>query len=1098
MFTDIVGFTALTQQDEPLALELLDEHRQKIRPLLAQHRGREVKTLGDGFLVEFPDAADAVRCGVEIQRIFFDRNRRFPKKRIDLRIGIHAGEVIPQGDDVLGDTVNVASRIVPMSDPGGICLSRVTLEDLGGAPSYPCTPLGPAQLKGIALPVALFRVDLPWRATPGGPGPLSETTLGRWDPGVQESPFVGRVYEIDQLQTFVDSIPQGKGGALFLCGEAGTGKSRLGRETRAYAFLRGVRTLTATSTEIHGGVPYAPWLQLLRRVVREEPGDRLARMCGPYAGDIAKLVPETLEKIGPVPSVPSGDPAEERLRLFDGVTGFLLALAKDQPLLLFVEDLGWADAASLQLLHHLLRNLGGAPIGFLGTYRPVEVPGPTPLGHFLEGLNRERLLRTVTLGGLGPTEVARLADHILGNGGITPSLRDMIYDRTGGNPFFVEEVVREIVREKGLTRTSNGWSLSREGGIRVPSSVRSILEERLRGFDLPTREVLQTAAVAGQEFDLGVLERVVPMTPEELAGRLDSVREAGFLREERRKGGRIVYTFHDRQLRDLLYDDLSLAGRRARHLRIARGMEVEFPDGRGEHLDELAHHFLEGSDPQKSLEYALRAAEQASGVYAHEAAADHLRVALDLLESHPDPEMRLKVLERIGSVYAALGDTPHAVQRWKELAETYEAGSAAARAGDVYRRIALTYWESSNDAASFFESAERALRLLRPLPAGPELARVCSELAMGYFWFGRAADGRRMSEEAVRLADDLHLEDIEASALLNLAAISSLREIDSARGYLARWKDLRHVGGPEDRPLALPFGEYLQVAELQEGLTGDSRVALRWYDALIETSHSARFFSQEMIGRYMAAGTGGVDRMRRECDAILALHEKFGLPLIDVIEQRLAWRRFFDGEFEAALEAYTAAAAQTERNAPQYLGLWLLQHDQASMLMDLGRPEEAFELLVRSRRSAEQHGLPMILTFSVLDTLLRLLQVSLQLGREEMASATYRDLDALLTPLDHDLGRAFRAWGQALWNGHRQDWPAAMAEFDRSIESWKQVYEPVNLARTLRDLADACQQCGQIARARATLEEVAQLYAEMGAARHVAMTRSVLESLTAG
>lgn len=1096
MFTDIVGFTALTQQDEPLALDLLDEHRQKVRPLLTQHGGREVKTLGDGFVVEFADTLAAVQCGVEIQQTFFERNRHFPAKRIDLRIGIHAGEVTPQGDDVLGDTVNLASRIVPMSEPGGVCISRVVLEDVGERLAHSCTPLGPAQLKGVAVPVPLFRVDLPWRAASTSQELVPEPPLGRWDPGAQENPLVGRSEEVDRLQTFVDSIPQGKGGALFLCGDAGVGKSRLARETRSYAFLRGVRTLAATSTEIHGGVPYAPWLQLLRRVVREAPADHLVRLCGPYAGDLAKLVPEVMEKIGPLRPLPSGDPAQERLRLFDGVTGFLLALARDQPLLLFVEDLGWADPASLQLLHHLLRNLEGAPVGFLGTYRPTEASGRSPLSQFLEGLNRDRLLQTLSLGGLGPAEVAKLADRILGDGGIAPALRDMIYQSTGGNPFFVEEVLREIVREGGLSRTPSGWDLRREGGIRIPSSVRSILEERLQGFDSPTRDILSTAAVVGQEFDLAVLERIVAITADQLARRLDALREAGLLREERRKGGRIVFTFRDRQLRGMVYDDLSLAGRRARHLRIARAIEAEFPDGRGDHLDELARQFLEGGDPQKSLEYALRAAERASGVYAHEAAADHLREALGLLESHPDPELRLTVLDRLGSVYAALGDTERAVHCWKELAEGYEARSAPAQAGDAYRRIAMTYEESTNDAASFFQYAESALRLLAPLPAGPELARLYSELTTGYFWFGRATEGRQMCEAAARLAADLRLVDIEARAHLNLAATSSIRETASARSHLARWKELRQVNSPEERPLLLPFEEYLLVAELEGSLSGDYRVSLRWYDSLIETSHSARFFQQEMVGRYMAAGTGGIERMRKECDAIVNLHEKFGLTIVDVVEQRLAWRRFYDGDLEGGLDAYAAAATQTARNAPRYLGLWLHAHDQAAMLMDLNRPADAFELLKQSKGSAEQNRLPLILTFNVLDTYLRLLEVSLQLGEEEVASRTFRELKDLVALLDHDLARAFSAWAKALWSAREQNWPDALADFHRSVESWKRLDEPVSLARVLHDLAGAYKRSGDSSKARSTLEQVAAMFTEMGAERHAEMIRSELTTLS--
>ncbi len=1095
MFTDMVGFTSLTQHDEPLALRLLEEHRQLVRPLVAAHGGREVKTIGDAFMVEFQSALEAAQCGVEIQRTFFDRNQRPGTQRIDLRIGIHVGEVVPQAGDVFGETVNLASRIVPMAEPGGVCISRAVFDQVRAKLPLSYTQLGPASLKGVHLPVHLYRIEVPWRVLPIPREPVETISFTRWDSGVRETPLVDRIEEVDRLHEFADSTAQGKGEALFLSGEAGIGKSRLARETQSYAVLRGVRTLTAVCMEVHGGVPYGPWLQLLRRVVREEPGDNLLRLCGPFAGDLCKIVPEITEKTGPLAQLPPGDPAQERLRFFDVVTEFFLALAKDQPLLLLFEDLGWADPGSLQLLHHVIRNLGRVPVGILGTFRPVEISGGTPLGRFLGELNRDRLLQSVSLLGMGLPSVAQLAHGILGEEGIAASFQELVYRKTGGNPFFVEEILQEVIRGGRLVRTPKGWDLKTEGGISFPPTVRNILEERLHGLEPDTLAILRIAAVMGQEFDLGVLERTVDQNTEELSDRLDAVLRAGLLTEERRKGDRTVYVFRDRQLREVIYDDLSLVRRRSHHLKTARAIESEFADSLEDHLDELAHHFLEGSDPQKSLDYALRAAERAFQVHAHEAAANHYGVALELLESHPDPGLRRKVLERLGSAGLALGETDRAVQCWKDLAQSYEASSAPIPAGDVYRRIAMAFWESGNDASSFFRYCETALQILRAQPPSAELARLLSEVASGYFWFGRAAEGRRMCEEAVRLATDLGQIEIQAAAHLNLAATSGIANIESARTHFARWKELRGVDRPEDH-LSLRFNECLQVAAIQEGLSGDGRTGLRWYDAMIQRSHEARFFSQEAIGRYMAAGTGDVERMRRECDAILMLHEKFGIPLIDVIEQRLAWRRFYDGDFEGAFDTYATAAGQTARNAPEYLGLWLHSHDMGAMLMDLGRNEEALDLLQRSKESAERNNFPLCLTFMVLDTFLRLLQVSLKLGREQTASTTFRELIEILSPLRHDLAGAIGAWAEALWAAHQRDWGSALGHFRRSVELWKRLDDRLNIARTLRDLATVYQQRGEMAEARAALGEVVILFDEMGALRHADIVRSELQLLT--
>lgn len=1092
MFTDMVGFTALTQRDEPLALSLLDEHRALVRPLFTRFRGREVKTIGDGFMVEFSDALDAAECAVEVQRTLSERNRTSPAGPITLRIGIHLGPVVPEGGDLLGDTVNLSSRILPMAEPGGICLSNAVFEQIGTRLPYPCTKLGPAALKGVRLPVTLYRVEIPWPVPTGPTGATREPPVRPWEFAERESPLVDRVEEIQRLHAFTDTIPEGKGAAMFLSGDAGSGKSRLAREAQAYATLHGIRNLTAVCTEVHSGVPYAPWVHLLRRVVREEPREHLLRLCGYFAADLAKVVPEISEKTGPLAQLAPGGPAEERLRFYDGVSEFFLAFARDQPLLLFFEDIDWADPASLQLLHHFLRSATGSAIGVLGTYRPVAVSGPTPLGRFLGELNRDRRLQSVALSGMSPPSVGQLGRGMLGEE-VSSSLADLIHRKTGGNPFFVEEVFQEVIRGGAIVRTTDGWNLKPESEISLPSSVRGVLEERLQGLDPTTLDVLQWASVVGQEFDAAVLNRVVEAGEDQLSGWMDAALRAGLLKEERRKGGRTVYVFRDRPVHEVIYDGLTTVRRRSHHLKVARAIESEFAGGIDDHLEELANHFRQAGDLPKAVDYLVRAAEHASKVYAHEVAADRYRETLELLRSSGDAGGRGRILERLGAAHYALGETERAVECWNEAARASEEAPDLLRAADLYRRIALAYWESGNDAHSFFRYCDAAFRRFRSHPPGPELSRFCAEAAYGFFWFGRAEEGRRLCEEALALSTHLGRTETEALALLSLAGTSSITDLAAARQHFERWKELRGVAEPESRP-PLSFDEYLQVAALQEALTGNSRAALRWYDALIQSSHEARFFSQEAMARYMAAGTSGVERMRDECDAILTLSQKFGVPIIDVIEQRLAWRRFYDGDFEGAFEAYRVAAEKTARSAPEYLGQWLHAHDLGSMLMELGRDREARDLLGQAKEAARRSNLPLVLTWSILDTYLRLLQVDLRLGREDSAETVFHELKGILATLDHDLAKAVAAQADGLWAGHLKDWPGAVAHLERSVATWRTLDDQLNLAYALQDLALACQRRGTGGKARAAWQEALNLFERMRAPRHAAIVRSRMSS----
>src|SRR4029079_713650 len=178
MFTDMVGYSALSQRDEKLAQELLEEHRRLLREIFPRFHGTEIKTIGDAFLVEFGSALEAAQCAIEIQRALAKRDADEPAERqIQLRIGIHIGDVIHRGDDVYGDGVNIASRIEPLANPGGICLSMDVERQIRNAVETRFEKLAPTELKNISVPMDLFRIVLPWE-TKASPW-KSETESGQ-------------------------------------------------------------------------------------------------------------------------------------------------------------------------------------------------------------------------------------------------------------------------------------------------------------------------------------------------------------------------------------------------------------------------------------------------------------------------------------------------------------------------------------------------------------------------------------------------------------------------------------------------------------------------------------------------------------------------------------------------------------------------------------------------------------------------------------------------------------------------------------------------------------------------------------------------------
>src|SRR5438094_9562756 len=166
MFTDMIGYAALGQKNESLSLALVEEQRRLIRPILNRHNGREVKTIGDGFLVEFSSAMDAVRCAYDIQRTTREFNVSAPaEQKLHLRIGVHLGDVVESQGDISGDAVNIASRIEPLAEDGGVCLTRQVYDQVRNKFELPLTSLGPRSLKNLSSSVEVYKMIMPWDAT---------------------------------------------------------------------------------------------------------------------------------------------------------------------------------------------------------------------------------------------------------------------------------------------------------------------------------------------------------------------------------------------------------------------------------------------------------------------------------------------------------------------------------------------------------------------------------------------------------------------------------------------------------------------------------------------------------------------------------------------------------------------------------------------------------------------------------------------------------------------------------------------------------------------------------------------------------------------
>jgi DNA-binding CsgD family transcriptional regulator len=584
------------------------------------------------------------------------------------------------------------------------------------------------------------------------------------------SPFVGREDELRQLQEAFERAERGEGALVMLVGEPGIGKTAVCQQLCRFALATGGRALVGHCYE-EGSfrAPYQPFVEVFETHLRECETD-IAEL-GSGAADLARMVPTLRERLNITPR-PAGDPEEDRWRLLQAATDLLRNGAAKQPLVIVLEDLHDADRGTLDLLLYLARNLHGARILAMGTYRDVEVDRAHPLSAALSKLHRAGNVARLQLRGLSTEEVHRLLAET-SQQTIPEPFAELVQRQTEGNPLFVHETLRFVI-EEGLVERRDG-ALRRVGDRtlagRIPEGLRDAVGKRLSRLTDTTNRVLSVAAVVGCEFQLDVLRRVLGASDEELEAALEEALAAAIIEERSVVGATITYHFGHAFFRQTLYDEI-VAPRRIRlHQLVARSLEAVHGAALEEHAAELAEHYAfssDRSDLAKAVHYAVLAARRAADVFAYGDAARQLEralVVLDLADS-VDRSKRCDLLLALGEALWPAGETDRVITRVAP-----DALALAERLGDRSRsfracRLALDclYAQGAAVISSQREYLGWAELAHRHTTAG-SIERLYADLALtqGGIWSTdrhRRQEARAFQLEALALARQHH--DAEA------------------------------------------------------------------------------------------------------------------------------------------------------------------------------------------------------------------------------------------------------------------------------------------------------------------------------------------------
>jgi class 3 adenylate cyclase/tetratricopeptide (TPR) repeat protein len=643
LFADIKGSMELIQGTDPEdARRILDPTVEAMMKAVHRYEGTVNKVLGDGIMALFgapiaheDHAVRACYAALAMQTAVSEMSEQVRRRfgvEVQVRTGIHSGEVVVRtiGNDLtmdydaIGMTTHLASRMEQLALPGTIRITADTLRLAEGLVQV--RPLGPIPVKGMSQPVDIFELT----------GAAQGRTRLQASAAAGFTRFVGREREMDSLNTALERARTAMGQLVGVVGEPGVGKSRL-----YYEFVHSHRALNwlvlESGSVSHGkATAYLPLIDLLKHYFQIDSADDGRRIREKITGKVLAL-DETLRPTLPAflamldvpvddPAWTDGEPALRRKRTFDACRALLLREAQMQPTIVVFEDLHWMDSESLAFVDSLVESLPKAALLLLVNFRP----------EFRGNWNAKSYYTHIRIDPLPPKGAAELLQDRLGDDSSLRALRELLIERTQGNPFFLEESARTLIESGALIGSRGDYRLVAPlTAIALPVTVQSVLAARIDRLGPEDKRLLQSASVIGKDFALNLLGEIADTDTDTLQRGLDNLQAAEFIYETR-LFPEPEYTFKHALTHDVAYSGLLAERRLALHANILEAIERLHAGRLVEHIDRLAYHAARSQVWRKAHTYGLQAGRKALAQSANRASLEAFQGALAALDHLPE------------------------------------------------------------------------------------------------------------------------------------------------------------------------------------------------------------------------------------------------------------------------------------------------------------------------------------------------------------------------------------------------------------------------------------------------------------------------------
>lgn len=831
LFMDIVGYSLLSGAKQVQVVKTLQNIVERINSVFHTTQKPIFIPAGDGLVISFFDYPEnPLKYAIEITKMLRQDDSILDGSSIPLRMGMHAGPVyfvedIRQQDNLAGAGINIAQRVMDCGDVGHILASKAICEIIADAKCKYRNlihPIGKYLVKH-EIELELYniwddeignpnhppqkqianRASVPLRdademiRTPGTDdetipriAAVETTFLERGDLATSKqskilhhAPLTGRIEELNELKKLLQSAIAGKGRLVLLAGEAGIGKTRLSEELMTYAESDGVICLSGACLYQENTAPYLPFIDALREYFLRAKNDF---GFSPEHENIEEIIlqktPELASMIGTgnmsdlpqTSSTANLDYELAKMRMFKNIYDVFCGISESTPLFLFIDDVQWADFATLHLLHYIAQRIGESRILLLASYRPEDLHGEGSDTHQLvdviQRMSRENLFEEIKLKRLSIGDVQSLAKSVFTPSDFRSEFLRSLFDETEGNPLFVLETLKLIWERGMIVQQDDGWTIGQLKAIPMSKRLHDVVMRRIDCLDEEERELLECAAVVGGKFNSSVLAHLTELRRIKLLrilGKLE--RKYGIIRSSEGE-----YCFDHEKILQVLYEGIPDELKREYHLLIGEYLEENCED---ENWYPIAYHYRLSGEYQKAYKYFVKSADKASNLHAHDKAINCLENAIELLKLAKgiidSEEQEAKLLLNLGDEYYNF-DIDKALEGYLKCLDICKKHRNQLFEAVTLKKIAnvrsLTgEWETA------FQLYMSSLKLFEQFNRLGEVGNIHNNIGYNFFESGDWNKAEKYYQSALEIGNQIEDLQLVADAESNLGIINTAR-----------------------------------------------------------------------------------------------------------------------------------------------------------------------------------------------------------------------------------------------------------------------------------------------------------------------------------